>query len=258
MTCKKGFKAITTLCLCLISTVSIAQNVVTIMTVGNSVSEGATGSSDGVGFRNDLHDKLTANDINFDFVGSTGTAPYEGYFLDGSIIEDFYSGGFGNGSFDIASAMNTFKPSMILVHVGTNNVRNDLNEVAPYSNNNGATFNNTASGKTAEFIQYLMKWKNGANGSFLKQILLSQIIPKQTATKVGDFNNALAAFVSDVNNGNIPSIPPGNVTIVDQNTTFNENTMHFADGIHPNDTGYENIAEVYKNYQYYCLYYREA
>ncbi len=228
--------------------VSLAQGQIKIMPIGDSITKGVLGSTDGLGFRNDLYDDLTIAGMNFDFVGSSGTSPYEGHFEDGAQIEDFYSGGSGNGSFNVATDMNTYTPDVVLIHLGTNNVPKDpasSSDIVPYSSNNGQTFNNTASGHLAEFVQYLMKWKNGTNGSFLQHVYLCQIIPKSGASNITLFNTEVANFVTDVNNSTVSGVPAGSVTLVDQFSTFNETTMMSADGIHPNDLGYANMANIY-------------
>ncbi len=244
----KGIKSLVILALSgiLINSSYPQVNPIKIGIVGNSISLGI-GSTDGLGFRKNLFDKLTIDGVNLDFVGARGAPPFEGHFEDGARIEEFYIGGFGTGENDIAAHMNTFKPEMLLIHLGTNNVRNVLSDVVPYSNDNGISFLNTASGQLAELIQYVMKWKNGTDGSFLKRILVCKIIPKTISNFEDDFNDELENIVSDINNGNVPSIPPGNVILVDQNSPFNTATMLLPDGIHPNDTGYLNMAEVYKN-----------
>ncbi|MDZ7271466.1 MAG: SGNH/GDSL hydrolase family protein, partial [candidate division KSB1 bacterium] len=135
-----------------------------IMPVGNSITDGLYGSSDGLGFRNDLYARLRDAGLSFDFVGSTGSPPYEGYFFPGARIEEFYSGGFGTGTRDIANAMNNYAPEYILLHLGTNNMSGSETP-APYSNDNGQTFLNTASGKLAQLLAYLARWKTGAYGS---------------------------------------------------------------------------------------------
>ena len=227
---------------------SFAQSAspIKILLVGDSITDGTIGSTDGLGYRNDLYDDLSSLSINFDFVGSSGSEPYEGFYYSGDLIADFYSGGYGNGSFDIANDMSTYTPEMVLVHLGTNDIGSDLSKLVPYSNDYGQTLNNTASGRIVQFIKYLLRWKNGTNGTFLKRILISQIIPKVGYSDgVNAFNAELATILNDCNNDRIPGIPPGSITLVDQNTSFNVSTMMYSDGIHPNDIGYANIASNY-------------
>ncbi|MBC7188040.1 MAG: SGNH/GDSL hydrolase family protein, partial [Calditrichaeota bacterium] len=158
----------------LLATQGLAQT--RIMLVGNSITDGRYGSSDGLGFRNDLYARLRDAGLSFDFVGGTGTPPYEGYFFPGARIEEFYIGGLGTGARDIAPDMNNYAPEYILLHLGTNNISN-TETAAPYSNDHGQTFLNTASGKLAELLAYLARWKSGAYGSSLKKIVLCKIIP---------------------------------------------------------------------------------
>ncbi len=218
-----------------------------IMPVGNSITDGAYGSSDGLGFRNDLYARLRDAGLSFDFVGGSGAAPYEGHFFAGARIEEFYPGGFGTGTRDITSTMNSYAPEYILLHLGTNNISNS-DTPAPYSNNNGQTFLNTASGKLAELLAYLARWKTGTYGSSLRKIILCKIIPKVAyLDQVALFNQEVGRIVSDSEQGRIPTIPAGTLYLVDQYAPFDVATMMSADGIHPNDAGYSKMADVYFN-----------
>jgi protocatechuate 3,4-dioxygenase beta subunit len=217
------------------------------MPVGNSITDGRYGSSDGLGFRNDLYARLRDAGLSFDFVGGTGTPPYEGYFFPGARIEELYIGGFGTGARDIAPDMNNYAPEYILLHIGTNNISN-TETAAPYSNDRGQTFLNTASGKLAELLAYLARWKTGAYGSSLKKIVLCKIIPKVAyPDQIALFNQEVAKIVTDSEQGRIPTIPAGTLYLVDQYSPFDVATMMSADGIHPNDVGYSKMADVYFN-----------
>lgn len=218
-----------------------------IMPVGNSITDGAFGSSDGLGFRNDLYARLRDTGLSFDFVGGSGSAPYEGHFFGGARIEEFYPVGFGTGTRDITPAMNAYAPQYILLHLGTNNINNSDTQ-APYSNDNGQTFLNTASGRLAELLAYLARWKTGTYGSSLQKIILCKIIPKVAyPDRLVLFNQEVAKIVSDSEQGRIPTIPAGTLYLVDQYSPFDVATMMSPDGIHPNDGGYSKMADVYFN-----------
>ncbi len=218
-----------------------------IMPVGNSITDGLYGSSDALGFRNDLYARLRDAGLSFDFVGSTGAPPYEGYFFPGARIEEFYSEGYGTGTRDIATAMQNYAPEYILLHLGTNNVSGS-EPAGPYSNDNGQTFLNTASGKLAQLLGYLARWKTGTYGTSLKKIVLCKIIPKVAyPDQVALFNQEIGRIVSDSEQGRIPSIPAGTIYLVDQFSPFDVATMMSPDGVHPNDAGYSKMADVYFN-----------
>ena len=68
-----------------------------IMPIGDSITKGTYGSSDGVGFRNDLYDLLHNDRYDFVFVGDSGTAPYNGHFRGGGNIDDFLPTGIWGG-----------------------------------------------------------------------------------------------------------------------------------------------------------------
>ncbi len=210
-----------------------------IMPVGNSITAG-TGSSDGHGFRDDLYESLLGTDTQM--VGPDGTSPYFGFFQPGSRIEDYYSGGFGNGSKDIAYAMTTYKPEIILVHMGTNGLNNM--SPAPYSFNNGQTFLNTSSGVLADFIKYISQWANGTRGNFVQHILVCKIIPRKVS---GDLDEKVTAFNAQIDRmffDNPPDIATNKITVVDMYSVMNTST-DYSDDLHPNDNGYRKMADVY-------------
>ena len=66
-----------------------AQTQHKIMLIGDSITLGVN-SSDSLGFRKDLYDRLSNVAIDFQFVGNDGTSPYQGFFVDGARIEDLY------------------------------------------------------------------------------------------------------------------------------------------------------------------------
>lgn len=206
-----------------------------IMPIGDSITKG-TGSTSQAGFRPYLYDKL--NGVNFTFVGPDGASPYNGHFTAGAKIEEFYTGGFGTGSRDIASSMNTYQPDIILIHLGTNNMNNDA--AAPYSENSGITLRQTSSGKLAELLAYASQWANGTRGDFLKRIIVCKIIPRlvngSLDAKVPEFNAEIERMFFE----NAPGLLVSKITIVDMNSTVLISDL--GDGVHPNDAGYNKMA----------------
>lgn len=206
-----------------------------IMPVGNSITAGV-GSTSGVGYRNYLYDRLQG--IDFTFVGPNGSAPYNGFFQAGLKIEDFYSGGYGTGTKDIAAAMEMYRPDIILLHVGTNNMNND--QPSPYSSNTGITLERTSSGKLAELLRYLSRWSNGSRGDFLKRIYVCKIIPRYVDgtldAKVAEYNSEIDRMFFE----NAPGIVFSKITLVDMYNTLS--VADLGDGVHPKDAGYSKMA----------------
>ncbi|MBN1999552.1 T9SS type A sorting domain-containing protein [candidate division KSB1 bacterium] len=210
-----------------------------IMPVGNSITAG-TGSSNGNGFRDDLYESLLGTNIQF--VGPDGASPYFGFFEPGVRTQDLYSSGYGNGLKDIAAAMYTYRPEVILVHIGTNGIDNI--PPAPYSYNNGQTFLHTSSGILAEFLKYISQWANGSKGTFVQHILVCKIIPRSNQgeqdEKVIEYNAQIDRIFFD----SPPQIATDKITVVDMYSVMNINT-DYSDGLHPNDNGYSKISNLY-------------
>ena len=226
-----------------------------IMLVGNSITEGV-GSTDGFGFRQQLHEKFSDANIDFAFVGSEGEESYKGFFSAGQKIDAFYPSDFdhgdGTGIFDIANAMLIYQPNIVMLHLGTNDLTRET-FIGPYSDDDGETLNGSTSGQLAQLLKYLLQWHDGTHGDFLQQIYASQIIPREDRTQeVDEFNSEIDAIVNDFTNGDAT----GNtepVYLVDHFTPFISNGDLFSgnsndimsDALHPNDAGYNIMANTY-------------
>ena len=215
-----------------------------ILLVGDSITEGVK-SSDSLGFRDALYEKLLEEGYPFCFVGYPGEPPYRGHFRAGALIEQFYSGPGGDSTFSVVWDMKLDKPHIAVIHLGTNDIYS-LNPVTPYTKDGGLSFTGgTIAGRLANLILYMLKWHNGEMGDHLRYIFVSQIIPNLVhPTKVNALNAEIARFVQDANNGLLPKIPAGVLRLIDQNTSFDTETMMDEDGVHPNDDGYEHMADV--------------
>ena len=207
-----------------------------IMPVGDSITRGQ-GSGNELGFRDDLKICLDNNDIDFQYEGSIGEAPFSGWFFDGAKTSEFYSG----GTCDIGIELALYKPDMLLIHLGTNEVhRNE--PMGPYGEN--GVFYDTPSGRLAQLVEYVLDWKNGTNGSFLQYAIVSKIIPRADCLdNVQEFNAEVERIFNDSEQDRIPSIPPGSIRLADHHNGFDINWL--VDGKHPNDTGYAHMSDVY-------------
>lgn len=217
-----------------------------ILLIGDSITQGVR-SSDYLGFRNDLFDSLSSVEYPFEMVGSSGSYPYYGHFKSGGKISQFYWGPGGDGSFNVSVSMDAFAPHVAVIHLGTNDAFFDP-LMLPYCDSEGNLRSDTVAGKLAHLVQYLVQWANGTRGKSLRLIAVSRIIPnaKNTA-KVYWLNQEISLFVQDVQDGRVNGIPAEMVILVDQFSTFDQDSMFDPDGTHPNDQGYAHMGKVLFN-----------
>jgi lysophospholipase L1-like esterase len=226
------------------------------MPVGDSITDGQ-GSANGHGYRDDLYALLVAEGWDFAFVGDSGESPYQGHFGGGGRIADFYPAGFGNGwgtgIQDIAGAMSTYAPNVLLIHLGTNDLTCDQPPYGPYSTDGGQSFLPNASGRLAELLTYVLRWSNGQAGLELETVVLCQIIPIQDRDPdVCSFNSHIAHMLEEFNTGSVTGTPE-HVLRCDQYFAFASNPLLFSgepgdymdDALHPNDLGYAVMAESF-------------
>ncbi len=225
-----------------------------LMLLGDSITEGKF-ADDGIGFRKELYLKLKAAGLEMSFVGSYGESPCEGHFQSGRKISDFYPRSLGNGGtgiMDVTYDMDVFRPTMVSIHLGTNDLNSeDGTPVAPYSEGNG--FAATQAGQMGTLIDYLLRWRNGQKGSDLQAVLVSLIIPiKYQDSLVAEFNIEVNRLVHDFQNGLITGSPEP-VFLCDQYSRFLEHPYIWSktwqdimfDKLHPNTTGHQLMAQVY-------------
>ena len=218
-----------------------------IMLIGDSITKG-TGSSDGLGFRDELYYRLQAIGYPFRFVGDTGSDPLKGHFKGGAYTKNFFPGSGGDGSFDVGPAMDAGKPDIAVIHLGSNDFWLPL-QAAPYTEDGGLTFSKNISGRLGRLIDYLLDWHDGTKGTELETIFLCMIIPKawRHANGIKALNEEIQKMVEDMNNGLVTPVPPGIVRVVDQYTSFDTGTMLSDDGTHPNYVGYRHMADVFRD-----------
>jgi len=215
-----------------------------IMFIGDSITYGKNCMP---GFRDDVYWFLHNMGFPFEFVGSVNeTPPFRGFYFDAAESPDFFK---RYGEHNVASDMDLWQPTIVVIHLGTNDFwLNDWIEGGPYSNDGGQTFTDMVSGHLAQLVSFLTKWHDGRRGNSLKTIFLCQIIPKtwrhMGPTGIPMLNQDLEWMVEDIENGFVPAIPPGLVRLVDQFTDFTGDM--FSDDKHPNCIGYYQMAKVFK------------
>ncbi|HOX84944.1 MAG TPA: FG-GAP-like repeat-containing protein [bacterium] len=224
-----------------------------IMLLGDSITNGV-GSSDGIGYRKSLYQTLINNKYTIDFVGSAGTPPYEGHFSGGRKIADFYPisvGNGGTGAMDVTYHMSTYRPNIVTILLGTNDILGEYYPAAPYIE--GDRFQLTASGQMATLVSYLLKWSNGEKGDFLQAIIVSLDIPVRSHESYClAFNADVSRMIRDFRGGAITGRTEP-VYECDHYSRFMEDPFLWAsdsrglmdDGYHPSDRGHALIAANY-------------
>ena len=217
-----------------------------IMPVGDSITYGYPGSAglgDNAGYRGTLYSLLTAGNYNFQFVGTTNGNP--GSLPATPVNQQYHDGWSGWTVGDIAG-------------------------VAPYSGVNGGRTNGdittwlpalAAQNQTPNIIPLMIGTNNPGNGVDVAtsisqystlidrvfaadpgvELLAAQIVPfAGQAGWVASYNSSLASLVAAKKAAGL------NVKLVDLNTNFPANGMS-ADGVHPNNVGYEWMGQQWYN-----------
>ena len=225
-----------------------------IMLCGDSITNGSL-ADDGIGYRKVLYDKLVQKGFSIDYVGSYGTAPYEGHFQGGRKTFEFYPSSWGGtGRFDVTSDMDNYRPHVVGIHLGTNNLNEYPDQpVGPYGT--PEQFTATAAGQMATLIKYLLRWRNGTRGSDLTHIFVCLISPMRYREElVVRYNQEIARVVRDYRNGVITGqMEP--VYLIDQYTPFYEDYQfgvgvygkYLKDWAHPNNAGHALMGTTFFN-----------
>ncbi len=231
-----------------------------IMLLGDSITAGKY-ADDNLGYRKVLYDQLRAGGFNVDFVGAYGDSPYEGHFQGGRKTFDFYpDNGFRTPILDVTADMNNYRPHIVGILLGTNNL-NDLGDDPVGPCGTAPAFNSTPAGQMAKLIAYLLRWNNNTYGADLQDIFLFLLPPiKGADSLVAHYNIELARLARDYAGGAITGKAEP-VHIVDlytpfyEDPVFNNNKSTYyppylstpldpANRLHPNNAGHQLIGQT--------------
>jgi len=220
--------------LCLITTHLYAENnestpanLIRIMPLGDSITydyrlsdaNDPRPTSMRTGYRSHLWYMLQNAGYNADFVGSRIAG--EG------IIPPFDPDNEGHPGWTASElAINTYdyminaRPNIVLLHIGTNDTSPSIDGINAILNN--IDFYERDSGQSV-------------------RVLIALPIGGKSAHEIKPFNDELEKLISQ------RAINGDNITLVDMYRTAGLTSSDFIDSIHPNDTGYRKMAQVWFN-----------
>jgi lysophospholipase L1-like esterase len=197
---------------------------VRIMPLGDSITSGVD-STNNNGYRKSLYLNLSAAGYNFKFVGSQT----DGNFADPN--HEGHSGWHADtiGTNDILGQTYNFLAAnpadIILLHIGTNDISIDEQDANEVSN----------------ILDEIDRFSTDI------KVILALIINRQ------NYSPETTQFNNDVSNMAQNRIAAGDDIIVVDMESALDYTTDMADNIHPNDTGYAKMAEVWYNALEGCL-----
>ena len=207
---------------------------VRIMPLGDSITEGDAGSlpaDERVGYRKPLKDALTLADYPIDFVGTLSSGSGAGLIDSqhdghgGCTADDLVNAtGYCSGAGTLDSWLNTAKPDVVLLHIGTNDIStsggnaNDVNDVKI-------------------ILDHIDAW-GAAPNNWPVTVVVSRIItnrdyPVATTT---DFNNAVITMVQGRSSSKLDWVDHQSNVVVPGD---------YIDQLHPNTSGYQKMANVW-------------
>ncbi|MDQ7065334.1 MAG: GDSL-type esterase/lipase family protein [candidate division KSB1 bacterium] len=191
-----------------------------IMPLGNSITSGVGSTGNVLSYRKDLWNMLSAS-FSVDFVGTLQDG-------DGTFDED-HDGHPGWKASEVrqnvASWLQQARPDFVLLHIGTNDV----------------SAHRATSAIIADIDAILTEiWTFNADA----RVFLCSIVPR-----TDDLNNATLALNQDIQNLVAAHAGSFRIHFVDQYSAFVNipgwQTSLMADEIHPNNTGYQLMAETF-------------
>ncbi len=187
---------------------------VKVMPLGDSITDGITVQG---AYRTKLWKNITGNGLTVDFVGSLSGGPSE---LGDKDHEGHSGWRIDQISNNINSWMDKYKPQIVLLHIGTN----DISQKYDLGN---------APARLGELIDKICN-KLPTGG----KLYVASIIPISYAD-VKSYNSQIAGIVQNKANQGKP------VYLVDMYSSLTTNDL--GDGVHPNANGYNKMADVWFN-----------
>jgi lysophospholipase L1-like esterase len=226
-----------------------------ILPLGDSITYGAGGVG---GYRDQLFDDLTVAGRTFEFIGSAGGNPsaaltaasqvnhegHSGYRIDQ--LANNLSGNDGTGGNNGGFWFNTgVQPDVILLHIGTNDIWQRYNPGAR-GNLREKTFLANLKNRLESLVNQMTTARPNAH------LLVAGIIPMNVTSGGKFLNDDVKAYNSYIQNTLVPKYQNlgRNVRFVNQYQKFvNPNgsikTALLPDGAHPNQTGYDLMADTW-------------
>lgn len=188
-----------------------------IMAVGASVTFG-TGSSTGNSYRKDLRDMLVAAGSTVNFVGEKQNGNFTNRQVEAT-------GGFVISQIANATkaAAPKFMPNLVLLDAGTNNC------------NNGGTVPDAGANVTAIINDI---YTQSPNSTVILTSILANKVAAQDACRV-DINTQYTALAAQM------KAQGAKFVMVDMRSSDAPTTADLADTRHPNDAGYQKMANVW-------------
>ena len=212
-----------------------------VMPLGDSITQGKTGSSDEGGYRETLFRLAHAAGKSLQLVGSQTNGPatvdgvawprnhegYSGYTIDYTSANTSGRGALTRNDLT-PNNIKTYKPNIVLLMIGTNDV--NIGEDMPAT-------------RLARLVDKILN----ADPKLL--LFVTQIIPAQKATpdtynqSANSYNAAMVGMVSQ------RAAAGKHVRLMDMHTPFtstaNYSTALLADKLHPNDAGYKLMGQTW-------------
>ena len=186
-----------------------------LMPLGDSITEGYQSTAEN-GYRGSLYSQLIAQGNQTDFVG---------LYRNGNVFDPDHTGYIG-GRIDTIqgladNALATYQPNVVTLHIGSNDL-------------NGNYQVSTAPNRLAALIDQIFADDPGVT------LLVAQLIPNRVAevqARINDYNNQIPGIVQARANAG------KHIYLVSMNTL--STASDFADNLHPNDSGYQKMANVW-------------
>lgn len=193
---------------------SLQASTLRLMPIGDSITSGFQGTGNN-GYRGPLYSSLVAQGHRTDFVGT---------LRDGTTFDTDHEGHSGDRIDQVApvlnAALSTWKPNIVTLHIGSN----DMGQNYQVS---------TAPNRLASMIDQILAGAPGVT------IIVAQLTPNSdpaAQARINAYNSQMPGIVqARVNAGK-------KVHLINMNSL---NNGDLKDGLHPNDNGYQKMANAW-------------